>query len=71
MTDPNQRPYRSIGRLLIAPGAALPAKKLTLQSIRAYLNDNPESVDAILNYNPRYVFFRIADDGRWAPWDSR
>jgi membrane-bound lytic murein transglycosylase A len=58
----NQRPYRSIGRLLIAQGR-IAREKLTLQSIRAYLNDNPESVDAILNYNPRYVFFRIADDG--------
>jgi membrane-bound lytic murein transglycosylase A len=58
----NQRPYRSIGRLLIAQGR-IAREKLTLQSIRAYLKANPDSVDAILNHNPRYVFFRMADDG--------
>ncbi len=58
----NARPYRSIGRLLIDQGA-IPREKLTMQSIRRYLRDHPDRVDAILNHNPRYVFFRTADDG--------
>ncbi len=58
----NAQPYRSIGRLLIEQGK-IPREDMSMQAIRSYLENNPESADAIFNHNPRYVFFRMADDG--------
>jgi len=58
----NGHPYRSIGRYLIDKGY-IERDRLTLQSIRSFLNDRPEIKDEILNYNPSYVFFRLLDTG--------
>ncbi len=58
----NGRPYRSIGRLLIDQGR-IPADKMSMQSIRAYLRDNPRAAQAILDHNPRYIFFTKAREG--------
>jgi membrane-bound lytic murein transglycosylase A len=58
----NQQPYRSIGRLLIDQGR-IPREKMSMQAIRRYLKENPAVADTILNHNPRYIFFRMADDG--------
>jgi membrane-bound lytic murein transglycosylase A len=58
----NGRPYRSIGRLLIDNGC-IPANQMSMQAIRTYLQTHPRERRAILDQNPRYVFFREADDG--------
>jgi membrane-bound lytic murein transglycosylase A len=58
----NGRPYRSIGRLLIDQGK-IPREEMSMQRLKAYLADHPEEVDAILNHNPSYVFFRIETSG--------
>jgi len=58
----NGRPYRSIGRLLIDQGR-VPADKMSMQAIRTYLRDNPQSAQAILDHNPRYIFFKKAQEG--------
>jgi membrane-bound lytic murein transglycosylase A len=58
----NGRPYRSIGKLLIDTGK-IPQEEMSMQKIRAYLQDHPEEVETILNYNPSYVFFKIEEDG--------
>ncbi|MBW2598442.1 MAG: MltA domain-containing protein [Deltaproteobacteria bacterium] len=58
----NGRPYRSIGKLLIDTGK-IPREEMSMQKIRAYLQDHPEEVETILNYNPSYVFFKIEEDG--------
>ncbi len=55
----NGRPYRSVGRLLIDNGA-IPAREMSMQAIRAYLQQHPEQLEKILDHNPRYVFFRRA-----------
>lgn len=55
----NGRPYRSVGRLLINSGA-IPAKEMSMQAIRSYLKRNPDQQAAILDHNPRYIFFRQA-----------
>ncbi len=34
-----------------------------MQAIRSYLQSNPQSTDAILGHNPRYIFFRKAKKG--------
>ena len=53
----NGHPYRSIGKYLVEKGE-IPAEKISLQSIRAWLDANPERVDEVLNHNPSSVFFR-------------
>jgi membrane-bound lytic murein transglycosylase A len=58
----NGRPYRSVGRLLIEENT-LPREAVSMQSIRNYLRSHPERMEEILNHNPSYVFFRIADEG--------
>jgi membrane-bound lytic murein transglycosylase A len=58
----NGRPYRSIGSLLVAQGR-ISAEALSLQTIRDYLRNNPLEREAILDYNPRYIFFKTAETG--------
>ncbi len=58
----NGHPYRSIGRLLIDQGK-IPADKMSMQAIRRYLEQNPQQMDAILHYNPSYVFFKVEKQG--------
>ena len=58
----NGRPYRSIGKLLIEQGA-IARSDMSMQAIRRYLNDHPESLRKVLNYNPSYVFFKLEEDG--------
>lgn len=58
----NGRPYRSIGRLLIDQGK-IPAEEMSMQRLREYLKAHPEEIDAILNYNPSYVFFKTETSG--------
>ncbi|WP_254440993.1 murein transglycosylase A [Pandoraea cepalis] len=53
----NDQPYKSIGRWLIDHGEITPAQA-TMQGIRAWARANPSRVDALLDVNPRFVFFR-------------
>lgn len=55
--DQNGHPYRSIGKYLIDRGA-MPRSKMSMQNIRLWASNNPSEVDALLNQNPSYVFFR-------------
>ena len=52
--------YRAIGRYLIKQGV-LTSKNVSLQSIRKYLEENPDMVDKVLNYNKSVVFFSKRD----------
>ncbi len=58
----NGRPYRSIGKLLIDE-EKITATDMSMQKIREYLHNHPEEIDAVLNYNPSYVFFKIEPGG--------
>ncbi len=58
----NGQPYRSIGKLLIDE-EKIPLEQMSMQKIRSYLQEHPEEMDAVLNYNPSYVFFKIEPDG--------
>ena len=58
----NGRPYRSIGRLLIDQGK-IPAEEMSMQRLRQYLIDHPETIDAVFNHNPSYVFFKTETSG--------
>jgi peptidoglycan lytic transglycosylase A len=53
----NGRPYVSIGRILVQRGQ-LTVEGASMQSIRAWLRANPAAGRALINENPRYVFFR-------------
>jgi len=54
--DQNGYPYVSIGKEMINRGL-LEKEEVSLESIRSYLNDNPEQIDPILHANPSYIFF--------------
>lgn len=58
----NGHPFRSIGRLLIDQGK-ISADRISMQTIREYLRRHPSETPAILNHNPRYIFFRLAESG--------
>ena len=58
--EKNGRPYKSIGKILkerIAPD------EVSLQSIKAYLYENPDKTREILTHNQSYVFFREVEEG--------
>ncbi len=58
----NGHPYKSIGRHMIDQGY-IEDHEVSLQGIRAYLEDHPDLKEEVLNYNPSYVFFRLLDEG--------
>ncbi len=58
----NDRPYRSIGRLLVQEGK-LALEDASLPGIKAYLRRHPEEQEKIMNADERYVFFKTAEGG--------
>ena len=59
----NGYPYVPIGRLLIERGV-IPRDKLTMTTIRAWMQQYPDAGAALRRENPSYVFFReIRGDG--------
>jgi membrane-bound lytic murein transglycosylase A len=58
----NGRPYRSIGTLLIQE-EQISVEEMSMQKIREYLNNHPDKITAVFNYNPSYVFFKIEPNG--------
>ncbi len=54
----NGRPYKSIGKVLIDSGA-MTKENMSMQALREHLRTHPEEVDAVLDQNPSYVFFRM------------
>ncbi len=57
----NGHPYYAIGRELIKR-EALTKETVSMQSIRTWLEHNPEEAAEVLNTNASYVFFRKLDD---------
>lgn len=58
----NGHEYVSLGKVMIERGL-VPAEEMSMQRIRAYLREHPHEVRELLNTNPSYVFFRLAQDG--------
>jgi len=61
----NGHPYTPIGRPMIQQGL-IPRERISMQSIRDWLEANPERANEIMNLNASYVFFRelsIEDPG--------
>jgi membrane-bound lytic murein transglycosylase A len=55
--DQNGQPYKSIGRYLIEQGE-LKLEQASMPGIKAWAAANPAKLEALLNQNPSYVFFR-------------
>jgi len=53
----NGRAYYAVGRKLIEEGY-IKKEDISLQTIKAWLEKNPQRIDEILNLNDSYVFFR-------------
>lgn len=53
----NGHKYVAIGRELIARGE-LTREEVSMQSIRAWLEKNPDEAQALMNANPSYIFFQ-------------
>jgi len=58
----NGRPYHSIGKDLIDSGAVSP-EQMSMQAIGEYLRSHPDSQNAIMWKNERYVFFKLVSQG--------
>ena len=57
----NGHPYYAIGRELIKRGA-LSEETVSMQSIREWLEANPQQANEIMNTNKSYVFFKELTD---------
>ena len=58
----NGHAYRSIGRYLIAQ-REIPQEQVSMQSIRAWLADNPSKAETVFHHNPSFVFFKREKNG--------
>lgn len=58
----NGREYRSIGKLLVDTGR-MPLVRVTMDSIRAYVDAHSDERQAILHHNESYVFFHRCPPG--------
>jgi membrane-bound lytic murein transglycosylase A len=54
----NGWPYKSLGRYLIDSGA-MTKENMSMQAVRDYLRNHPDLLQASLDQNPSYVFFRM------------
>lgn len=53
----NGHPYRSIGKLLIEE-KQITKEEMTLPALRAWLQQHPDQITRVFEYNPSYVFFK-------------
>ncbi len=58
----NGRPYKAIGKVLLDEGR-IPRDRVSMQTIRAYLEEHRNELERVLNTNPSYVFFKILPEG--------
>ncbi len=56
----NGHPYTAIGRVLVKDGH-MAVEEVTMQSIRQWLDDNPDKAADLMNENHSYVYFRKID----------
>ncbi|WP_052507413.1 murein transglycosylase A [Desulfonatronovibrio magnus] len=54
--------YVALGRVMVEMGY-LKQSEVSMQSIRAVLEDNPDKIQEFLNTNPSYIFFHLHDEG--------
>ncbi|MCG2575372.1 murein transglycosylase A [Dechloromonas sp. XY25] len=64
--DQNGHPYQSIGKTLVERGE-LKLEEASMQGIQSWARANPARLDALLNANPSYVFFREVPNSDGGP----
>lgn len=64
--DQNGHPYQSIGKLLVERGEMV-ASEASMQGIKAWGQQHPEQLRALLDANPSYVFFKLLPSGLSGP----
>ena len=64
--DQNGHPYRSIGKVLLKRGL-MRKEQMSLAGIIAWGKAHPQQMQALLNENPSYIFFRILPDADTMP----
>ncbi len=64
--DQNGHPYVSIGKKLIEAGELKP-EQASMQGIKQWAEKNPAKLNALLEQNPSYVFFRELPENLTAP----
>ncbi len=57
----NGHQYNSLGKLMVDEGI-MARSAVSIESIRAYFDDHPESLEPMLFHNPRYIFFGWGDE---------
>jgi membrane-bound lytic murein transglycosylase A len=57
----NERPYTSIGALLVRDGR-MRREDVSMEALKAYLRAHPAEREAILHANERYIYFREVDE---------
>lgn len=60
----NGQPYTSVGKLLVDAGKIDP-DRLSLATLRAYFQNNPEELNRVILQNPRFVFFQPYKGDNW------
>ena len=55
--DQNGRSYRPVGKLLLQENK-ISKEKMSMQAIGKYLDENPNEVRRVLDFNPSFVFFQ-------------
>jgi len=56
----NGHPYTAIGKVIVARGG-MAASDVTMQSLQAWLENNPQSRDEVFKANASYIFFQKGD----------
>ena len=64
--DQNGHPYQSIGKVLVERGE-LKLEEASMQGIQSWARANPGRLEALLNSNPSYVFFREMPNSNGGP----
>ena len=68
-SDQNGHPYNAIGTRLVQMGV-LQVEEVSLQTIKQWLQDNPNGAESVLNSNPSYIFFSSRKAGLGGPLGS-
>lgn len=66
----NGRRYVSLGRVMVEQGYLKP-HEVSMQRIKAYLEEHPDLLPEILYTNPSYVFFSLREDGPFGAMDQK
>ncbi|MBN2834112.1 MAG: MltA domain-containing protein [Candidatus Delongbacteria bacterium] len=56
----NSRKYSSIGKILVNEGK-IPREKISMQTIREYLENNPDELRRVCSSNESYVFYKMTE----------